>query len=276
MILVNGIQTDTLPVSDRGLHYGDGVFETIAIKQKHPRFLAAHLDRLMRGCSALSIPLPDPDVFESEIALLANTVADKAILKIIMTRGSGGRGYRPETSPHATRILALYPWGDHIEAYRKTGIQLMHCNTQLAHHAQLAGLKHLNRLEQVLASAELADDVQEGLMQDKNGLIIDGTMSNVFIISGDETVKTPRLEQCGIQGIMRNKLFNWLNDKDINTVESDIYIDDILQAKSIVMTNAIIGLWPVNTLKTRQQTRQYAFANFVESFNHYLDTAYTE
>ena len=272
MILVNGIQTNNLPVSDRGLHYGDGVFETIAIRNKQPQFLASHLDRLKLGCSALSIPLPDMDELGSEIASLTDTVADKAILKIIITRGSGGRGYRPEAAPQVTRVLTLHPWGDHINEHREKGIQLTLCETRLAHNPQLSGFKHLNRLEQVLASAELTDNFQEGIMQDMDGFIIEGTMSNLFIVTGDNTVKTPRLGQCGIQGIMRDKLLKWLKNNKINVVEANIRMGEVLQAQSILMSNSIIGLWPVKSFKSRQQTRDYVFADFAASFNKQLDT----
>jgi 4-amino-4-deoxychorismate lyase len=273
MTLVNGIQTDTLPVSDRGLHYGDGVFETIAIKQKQAQFLVSHLDRLKRGCTSLLMPLPDMDVLKSEITSLTETVVDKAVLKIIITRGSGGRGYRPEAVPHVTRILSLHPWGDHIDVYREQGIQLMLCKTHLAHNPQLAGFKHLNRLEQVIASAELTDDFQEGIMQDIDGAVIEGTMSNIFIIADDKTVKTPRLDQCGIQGIMRHKLLKWLQNNNFNVDQTNIGLSDLLQAQSILMSNSIIGLWPVNLFKARQETRHYSLPGFVEDFNKYLDTA---
>jgi 4-amino-4-deoxychorismate lyase len=268
MILVNGRQTKALAVSDRGLQYGDGVFETIAIIKKQPQFLGSHLDRLVLGCKALSIKLPDLDLLKTEIASLAATLVDsKAVLKIIITRGPSGRGYRPDTSSTPTRILSLHPWGAHIDGCRTQGIDIKLCKTRLACHPRLAGIKHLNRLEQVLASAELTDDFQEGIMLDANGLVIEGTMSNLFIVRHDKHILTPQLSQCGIQGIMKNKLINYLHDRHYKVTETDMGLQELFDAKNVIMSNSIIGLWPVRTLQHEQQTRHYALADFADDFN---------
>ncbi len=271
MILVNGKQSDTLVISDRGLQYGDGVFETIAIKQNTPQFLDSHLDRLILGCKTLLIKSPDLGLLKSEIASLTSTLTDRAVLKVIITRGTAGRGYRPDATSAPTRILSLNPWGEHIDAFRQNGIDIMLCETRLAHNPQLAGLKHLNRLEQVLASAELTDVYQEGIMQDADGSIIEGTMSNLFIVTGDNCVKTPLLDQCGIQGIMKKKLLGWLQDNHFTVIETNISLNDMLTAKSVFMSNSIIGLWPVKSFKYKQETQQYTIPDFVAVFNKTLD-----
>jgi len=276
-VLVNGKQTDSISVSDRGLQYGDGVWETIAVREGKPQYLKTHLKRLILGCQALNISLPDLTVLNVEIKQLADTVKKHAVLKVIITRGLGGRGYRSNNSSFTTsttattRIISLHPWGDHIADYQKRGIDLQLCQTRLAYNPQLAGFKHLNRLEQVLASAELSDDKQEGLMRDFNDNIIEGTMSNVFVLSQDNNIKTPRLDDetgCGIKGIMRQIAIDWLIANNYKVSEEPLKLDDVLNAQGIFMTNSIIGLWAVKSF----ESKTYTLPDFVPQFNAFLDS----
>jgi len=218
-------------------------------------------------------------VLKAELQQLTDTVKSRAVLKIIITRGSGGRGYRSGSSIKTTptRILSLHPWGDHIDRYRQDGINLQLCQTRLAYNPQLAGFKHLNRLEQVLGSAELNGDDgannQEGLMLDFNDHIIEGTMSNVFILNQDKHIKTPRLDDetgCGIKGIMRQKAMDWLKDKDYTVSEEPLKIEDVLTAQGVFMSNSIIGLWAVKTF----ENKTYPIPRFISQFNQYLDSTH--
>ncbi len=274
VVLINGKQTDTISVTDRGLQYGDGVWETIAIQGNTPQFIEAHLKRLILGCQALHINPPDLSVLKAEIKQLTDTVKKWAILKIIITRGSSGRGYRSDFSikTRSTRIVSLHPWGDHIAHFRQTGIDLQLCKTRLAYNPPLAGFKHLNRLEQVLGSAELHDDKQEGLMLDFNDIVIEGTMSNVFIVSDNNAIKTPLLNEktgCGIKGIMRQKVIEWLRKNDYTITEEPFKLEDVLTAQGIFITNSIIGVWAVKSF----QDKTYATPDFIPQFNHFLETA---
>jgi len=272
VVLVNGKKTHSVSVSDRGLQYGDGVWETIAIINGKPQFLNDHLDRLMLGCQALNISPPDLTVLQDEIQHLSETVNNRAVLKIIITRGSGGRGYRadPSIKTTSTRIVSLHPWGDHISNYRENGINLQLCKTRLAYNPPLSGFKHLNRLEQVLASAELNQN-QEGLMLDFNDHVIEGTMSNVFILDKTKHIKTPRLDDatgCGIKGIMRQKAMEWLKNEACTVSEEPIKIDDVLNAEAVFMSNSIIGLWGVTSF----ENKTYSIPPFISQFNQYLDS----
>ncbi len=263
-VLVNGKLTNSLPISDRGLNYGDGVFETIAVIKQRPQLIEEHLARLNKGCEKLSITAPAPALLVSEIKSLCKSADDQAVLKIIITRGSGGRGYRPDKDSKPARILTLHPWGEHIFHYREQGIRLSLCATRLSINPVLAGIKHLNRLEQVLASIELSNHVQEGLMRDYNDHVIEGTMSNLFIISTDNVIKTPSLKQCGIDGIMRRRLIDWLATRENKSVEeTSLTLDDLHEAKHVMMTNSIIGIWPVVYF----EKQHYAIPDFVTRFN---------
>ena len=178
---IDGVPAEALPATDRGLQYGDGLFETLALRAGRIVLLKQHLDRLQEGCERLGMAMPDRELLRRELSAAASDQSD-AVLKLMLTRGSGGRGYRPPSEAKPRRILFLHPWPSYPAAWGEQGIRLHLCRTRLAHQPQLAGIKHLNRLEQVLARAEWdeADGFQEGLMLDLDGAVVEGTMSNVF------------------------------------------------------------------------------------------------
>ncbi|CAG7857314.1 partial 4-amino-4-deoxychorismate lyase, partial [biofilm metagenome] len=178
MILINGIEADHLPINDRGLHYGDGLFETIEVSEGHPVFLEQHLQRLTAGCSTLMIPIPDLPTLRDEVYRVCHGF-QQAVLKVIITRGSGGRGYRPPDNAAPTRIVSLHSFPDYPINFAEDGINARFCSTRLGLNPALAGIKHLNRLEQVMARAEWnLPGIQEGLMLDLNDHVIEGTMTN--------------------------------------------------------------------------------------------------
>lgn len=123
MILINGVKADSLPVSDRGLLYGDGVWETIGVLDGKPQLLEWHLERMQQGIQALAIDEPDWDFFKREISSICN-VHEKCILKLVITRGSGERGYNPQPVIGQTRILQASPWHPAPIEYAEQGIRL--------------------------------------------------------------------------------------------------------------------------------------------------------
>ena len=197
----------SLAIDDRGLHYGDGLFETARCCHGNVRLLDAHLRRLRSGCERLGIAFPDESQLRAEIVTVCGEV-DDGVLKIILTRGRGGRGYRPVPDMTATRIVALHP----LPIIDTTlPITVRWCDMRLGRNPSLAGMKHLNRLEQVLAQQEwrpssIAEgSIAEGLMLDTEGELVGGTMSNVFIVSGGLLI-TPDLRYCGVRGVMREEV----------------------------------------------------------------------
>ena len=203
--LINGVAATCIDAHDRGFHYGDGLFETFAVSNGEPAMWDMHMQRLLLGCQRLGFPAPDPTLLRSE-ALSLCAVPDapaRGVLKIIITRGGGGRGYRAP-SPSAvlatggvTRMLALYPWPDYPAAFWSEGVAVRVCATRLGCNPALAGIKHLNRLEQVLARNEWDDaSVAEGLMLDPQGSVIEGTMTNLFVVRNGQLL-TPDVSQCG-------------------------------------------------------------------------------
>jgi len=247
MTLINGQQSDQLGIDDRGLLYGDGLFETIAVRAGVPQLWDRHMQRLGLGCMRLGITLPDLINLRKE----AHTVcrdAQRAVLKIIVTRGSGARGYRCRDSANTTRILALQPWPDYPDDFKQRGVAVRLCVTRLGSNPMLAGLKHLNRLEQVLARNEWDDPaIPEGLMLDSAGAVIEGTMSNVFLVRGG-TLQTPDLSQCGVAGIMRGRILEMAAEMGLATGIMQLGLKDLMDAQEIFLCNSLIGLWPVREL----------------------------
>ncbi len=244
MILIDGRPGTSIPVLDRGLQYGDGVFETIAVLDGRPLCLAAHLDRLAAGCRALGLPAPDARTLTTESTQVA-AEQPHAVLKIIVTRGVGGRGYQPPPDPVPTRILSSHPWPDYPEEFRSEGIDALFCRFTLAAQPALAGIKHLNRLEQVLARSELiGTDCAEGLVADSSGAIVEGTMSNVFLRQG-RSLLTPELKDCGVAGIVRAEILGRAGAMGLEVRVRRIGRSDVLAADEVFFTNSIIGIWPV-------------------------------
>jgi 4-amino-4-deoxychorismate lyase len=251
MHLLNGKNKHKLDFSDRGFQYGDGLFETIEISNGIPVFFQQHIQRLVKGCHKLLMPIPDSVLLLQE-AIELSKKSNSAVLKLIYTRGSGGRGYRQPERLQPTRLFSLHPFPDYPKHFSQIGITVRFCTTRLGLNPSLAGIKHLNRLEQVVARAEWdASNIQEGLMLDMNENVVEGTMSNLFLVK-DNILYTPLLEQCGIEGVLRNILIFIANDHQIRVVEKKISIQDVYSANEIFITNSIIGIWPVIQLEKVQ------------------------
>jgi len=247
-VLVNGKPDARIDPRDRGLHYGDGLFETLAVVRGEARLWDLHLDRLLTGCQALRLPEPDGRLLAREAKTLC-TGSDRGVLKIVLTRGPANRGYRIARTdgpqPEATRILILSPAEPYSPIHYRTGVAVRVCATRLGLNPALAGLKHLNRLEQVLARDEWSDPaIAEGLMLDANGHVIEGTMSNVFAVA-DGRLCTPRLDNAGVAGVMRQWILNRARELGIETAELTMTIETLEQSDEVFLCNSLIGIWPV-------------------------------
>ena len=246
-MLINGRETDQTSVLDRGFQYGDGLFETIYVVSEKPQYWQQHMERLLDGCRRLKILLPELSVFQSEAEKLCAGV-EEGVLKITITRGVGGRGYATDALAKSTRVLAIFPAPHYPEEYREEGVVVKVCDTRLGINPALAGIKHLNRLEQVLARAEWTSaDIQEGLMLDINNNVIEGTMCNVFSVRKGE-LYTPELSLCGVKGIMREQVINKAKQEKIMVHETQISLDDLLQSEELFLCNSVFGIWPVRQL----------------------------
>jgi 4-amino-4-deoxychorismate lyase len=245
-VQIDGQDCAALTVSDRALHYGDGLFETIACPQGAPRLLGPHLARLAEGCARLAIGAPARELLGTEISRMAQG-GGRCVVKLILTRGPAlTRGYRPDGGEKATRILLRYAWPSYDPALERDGVRVRTARVCLGENPALAGLKHLNRLEQVLAAADLRD-ADEALMYSSSGALIAGIMSNVFLVEGP-TLLTPQLDTCGVAGVMRSAVLHSAAAQGIRVDIRRLVADDLARAREIFLTNALIGIRPVRAL----------------------------
>ncbi|MGH8139762.1 MAG: aminodeoxychorismate lyase [Steroidobacteraceae bacterium] len=248
VVLVNGIRAAPVSPMDRGIHFGDGVFETIACRGGRPRFLSLHLERLALGCSRLNIHFPEVAETRAEVEALAREV-DRAIVKLLVTRGPAvSRGYAVEGTRRATRITIRYAWPQEDSAAPQDGVAVRTLALRLGENPALAGLKHCNRLEQILARQECSDAaVAEGILFSSSGKLVSGTLSNVFIVR-ESILRTPRIDLCGVAGVMRRVVMREAVRAGIATQECVLGAEDLDTADEIFLTNARIGVRPVREL----------------------------
>lgn len=252
---VNGVRDGGISVLDRGLQFGDGLFETIACLKGRPRFLPLHLERLEFGCGRLQIPVPDLEQTQAEILEMAGA-AERAVIKVLVTAGEAlRRGYGRSGDEIATRITIRYRWPDESATQLHDGVMVRTLTLRLGENPRLAGLKHCNRLEQVLARAELAQDAShsEGLLFSSSGNLVSGTMSNVFLVR-DSCLLTPRIDQCGVAGVMRRVVLREARQAGIPTRECELRQQDLQGAEEVFLTNALMGIRPVRGLDARELT----------------------
>ena len=245
--LINGIRSAAIPADDRGLTYGDGLFETMAVRAGKCRFIDFHLDRLTRSCLRLGIPFETDDSLRAEIAeFVAGEV--HGTLKLIVTRGQGSRGYAPPNPAWPTRLLGFSATTP--TTFPQMGVRVRYCQSLIGRNPALAGMKTLNRLEQVMARAEWANvqvEYDEGLMLNDRDEVVCGTMTNLFLVRADG-LYTPVLDECGVAGIMRSQIINIASDMHIKLKETSVSKMDIRTADGVFLTNSLIGLWPVQEL----------------------------
>ena len=247
MILVNGKETDSINVSDRGLQFGDGLFETMSLRNGKIRFLQLHLERLHSGCQRLAISPPDDTVLGSELEKVSARQVS-GVIKLVLTRGDSLRGYRYASDIRSNRIITCSDSPVFAHDNSSIGARVKICDTRISKNTLLAGIKHLNRLENVLARAEWQDEsIAEGLVCDTDGNVVEGTMSNVFFIKNNELI-TPNLEHSGVNGIVRKRIFQYAKDLNINCIQSCFTVDELTNFEAGFICNAIIGIWPVREL----------------------------
>ena len=246
MFQVNGKISKTIDVRDRSVQYGDGVFETIAVKEKSLKFWKEHYQRLNKGCKVLKIKCP-PEVFlKKEInKFLRKTKKEKLVLKIIISRGVGGRGYNPPRNTKPTRILGIYDWPNYPLKNFTKGIQMNICKTRISDQPTLSEIKHLNKLEQIIARLEWQSKaISESIMLDSNNNVIEGTMSNFFGVK-ENVFYTSTIKFAGIEGIMREVILKLLKKNKKKYIIKKITLKEFLKFDEIFMCNSIFGIWPV-------------------------------
>lgn len=246
--LINGWPADSVGYANRGLHYGDGVFRTLLAYEGAVTYTREHLDKLAADCAALQLHMPDADTLILETHRLLGS-RQRAVVKWLVTRCAGRRGYAPPGS-ECDRIVHVDDAPIYPARLWEQGAVARFAQLRLAIQPRLAGIKHLNRLEQVLAAAEMDDSVDELLVCDALGHVVGGTRSNLFWVRHDE-LYTPRISRAGIAGVMRARLLRLANELGIAVHEVDASADQLWSVEEGFVCNALIGIWPLRQVENR-------------------------
>lgn len=256
VIAVNGAIDAQVSPLDRGFAYGDGVFETCKLKNAKIPLWDLHKERLFNSCEKLSIPLALSAIelqLENLIAVLAVEDSRNAVVKITVTRGQGGRGYRSPDVIMPTVVIGIFPAPHYSAENFSEGVSVKICNQRLSCNSSLAGLKHLNRLEQILARAEWQDEsIAEGILFDTQSNLIEAVFSNIFLVHAGE-LQTPDLSEAGVAGVMRRFILETITPKVGLTVSvKKLSLNDLLSADAVFLCNSLYGIWPVQKILADQ------------------------
>ena len=267
--LINGSFNQAISPFDRGFAYGDGVFRTIKMQGGLPEHWPQHYQKLVADCAAINIVCPSAELLMSDIAQLfaadaaSENVASKknAVAKIIITRGEGNRGYTPPAITAPMRVVVKSPMPQYPETRFVDGVNLIVCETRLALQPRLAGIKHLNRLENVLARMEWhSPDITDGIFLDINDNVIECTAANIFARFGD-TLITPSLTQCGVSGVTRQRIIELAYTLDLKVKVEAMTLQQLLTADEVIICNSLYGAWQVKSIQARQCPKQALAAN---------------
>lgn len=251
MIIVDGVAQAMIQADDRGLSYGDGVFRTLLLRGGRPANWQRHYTKLAADCACLGINCPEISVFEQDLAQIPVTET-ACVVKIIVTRGISQRGYAPFSALTPARIVLASALPAPAPDCLSVGVRVRICSLRLARQPRLAGVKHLNRLEQVLARSEWqAPDIAEGLLLDEGEHVIGGTMSNLFIIRNQQ-LYTADLSHSGIAGVTRDRIMRLAANLGLIVKVTQLNLADLFAAEEVMLCNSVIGVWQVRELDQKQ------------------------
>jgi len=242
-MLINGVAADQVPALDRGLAYGDGLFESIRLVDAVAPLWSRHMRRLVESCGRLRIPAPDTMQLWSEVLEVTRDMPH-SVVRITVTRGVGERGYALPAAPLPMRVVAAFAPPQVPDSTYAQGVRMRVCDIRLAEQPLLAGMKHLNRLEQVLARAEWSDPaIAEGVLCDSHGRVISATMANLFAVV-DGVLLTPALDRCGVAGVARAEVLEACPQTQVGALT----LDALLGASEVFLSSSVRGILPVRSL----------------------------
>jgi len=269
-MLVNGKPGKLISIRDRGLLYGDGVFRTLRTTLGKAQHWPLHYQKLQHDCVALGIICPDAALLASELNDLLALHPD-GVVKLIVTRGEGTRGYAPPVCAKTTHLWDIGLLPDYPADWAEHGIKARLCQLRLSQQPRLAGIKHLNRLENVLAAAEWNDtDIAEGILLDDSGNVIEGTRSNLFMVR-DGVLLTPDLSRCGVDGVQRGRVMQWADSHNVPCRVEQFGLEELLAADEVFLVNSVIGLWPLRELQGRNWGQHLLAMQVQKDLNHAPD-----
>jgi 4-amino-4-deoxychorismate lyase len=250
--IVNGRLDAQVSPLDRGFSYGDGVFRTMRMTAGSVASWPIHYSKLVEDCNRIDIVCPSSDLLHADIQRLNDDEVADAVIKIVVTRGEGTRGYALPALAQPNRVVIKSAYPQYPASNFSQGVSLHLCQLRLGHQPQLAGIKHLNRLENILARMEWNSSAYaDGVLQDIHGNIIECTAANLFIRSGKDLV-TPDLAMCGVAGITRQRILQLSEPLGLNVHIGRISMADMMSADEILICNSLYGAWQVIDFNQRQ------------------------
>ena len=251
VVIVNGAECSHVSALDRGLAYGDGVFRTLAVREGVPDQWQRQYTKLAADCARLRLSAPEQGTLRADVERASRSLTSAAV-KIIVTRGNGPRGYRFVSATEASRMVMASASPADPPEHSRVGVRARMCTLRLGHQPALAGVKHLNRLENVLARAEWNDpDTLEGILCDARDNVVCGTMSNVFVAHGPR-LSTPDLTLCGVAGVTRDRVLAAAKRHGVTCEVRHMQRKELAGANEIFFVNSLIGVWPVAVLGERE------------------------
>lgn len=242
--LINGEISTLVTATNRGLNYGDGLFETLLVHNGRPRRWQGHMDRLGTGCERLGLQMPPQSILLREVQTVSAGLAN-AVVKIVITRGGAARSYMPGNDENCVRIVSAHLYPDGIAEMARKGVRARLCELRLAVQPALGGMKHLNRLEQVLASAELRErGADEGVLLDREDHVVCAVSANIFLVM-DDRLLTPRLDLCGVRGVVRGHILAGFSAR---CELRRITLDMLQEADEVFICNTVKGIVPVTAI----------------------------
>jgi len=270
--MVDGIEQSQIGVLDRGLHFGDGVFRTLLVINGQPQDLERQLQRLADDAARIGLQAPDASTLTRQATEIC-VGQNRAALKLLLTRAQEAAGYQASVN-HCRSVLLLRPLRNHPPHFWNDGIAVRICAMRLANNPTLAGIKHLNRLEQVLARAEWTDEsIAEGLMLDTQDRLIEGISSNLFFVR-DGVLHTPNLSRCGVSGVMREMILEAAPAYTRDIRIADFGIDDLLGADECFVCNSVIRIWPISRLVSREPAQSWPVGPVTQKLQDKLGAAW--
>ena len=243
IVLINGAKQSKISIFNRNIQFGDGLFETCVVENKKILFWVNHFARLNRGCEQLKISKVDESIWLSDIKKALSLCSyDRCVVKLILSRGESLRGYGFEDDIKPVRAVIV---SEFQKATLNNSFCLEYCQSGYDSNPKLAGIKHCNRLEQVLARPGLKSD--EGIMLDENHNVISVTQGNIYAIHGN-TLITPKLDKCGVEGTRRAVILDLAKPLGIKVKVDTLSVKELGQADEVFISNSILGIQSISQI----------------------------
>ena len=266
-IWIDGVAAKALPLPDRGLDYGDGLFETILVLDRYPVLLELHLQRLQSGAERLGFP-PCLDKAAGDLRQVLDALPAKGVLALRLTleRGQGPRGYTPPLQPEPRSIITVTSLASSPDVPLPP-LAVVPVGMRLGQQPALAGIKHLNRLEQVLAMREsAAQGADEALMCDQAGAVVSLAAANLYAVH-EGVISTPAIEDCGVAGTRRRALLErWAPALGLRVLEQPLSLDTLLAADEVFCSNSLVGLRAVASIGERHWSAQPVMSRLYQEY----------